>query len=73
MKKRTIIPIAGGKGGIGKSVISANLAISLAQLGHKTVAIDLDLGGANLYLLLGLNNENPESDPAPRVFLLRPG
>ncbi len=59
MKKRKIIPIAGGKGGIGKSVVSANLAISLAQLGHKTVAIDLDLGGANLYMLLGLNNENP--------------
>ncbi len=59
MKKRTIIPIAGGKGGIGKSVVSANLAISLAQLGYKTLAIDLDLGGSNLYMLLGLNNEHP--------------
>lgn len=56
-KKPTIIPIAGGKGGIGKSVIAANLAISLAQLGHSTVAVDLDLGGSNLYMLLGLHNE----------------
>ncbi|MCP4750853.1 MAG: MinD/ParA family protein [Proteobacteria bacterium] len=56
-EKATIIPIAGGKGGIGKSLIAANLAISLAQLGHSTVAIDLDLGGSNLYLLLGLHNE----------------
>ncbi len=58
MKKTTIIPIAGGKGGIGKSVIAANLAIALAQLGHSTVAVDLDLGGSNLHMLLGLQNKH---------------
>lgn len=49
-----IIPIASGKGGVGKSLVAANLAIALAQSGKKTVLADLDLGGSNLHLLLGL-------------------
>jgi len=52
-----IIPIASGKGGVGKSIISANLAISLANLGHSVVAVDLDLGGSNLYSYLGMDNK----------------
>ena len=59
MIKKTIIPVAGGKGGVGKSLISANLSIALAQLGHSTVAIDLDLGGSNLHFMLGLKNDSP--------------
>ena len=55
-KDRIIIPVASGKGGVGKSVFSSNLAIAIAQLGHKTVAIDLDLGGSNLHTYLGLSN-----------------
>ncbi len=47
--------IGGGKGGVGKSFFSANLAISLAATGAKVVAIDLDLGGANLHTCLGEN------------------
>ena len=56
--KSVIIPVAGGKGGIGKSMIAANLSIALAQFGHSTIVIDLDLGGSNLHLMLGLQNEN---------------
>lgn len=48
-----IIAIGGSKGGIGKSVIAANLGIYLASLGLRTVLIDLDLGGSNLHLYLG--------------------
>ena len=48
-----IIAIGGGKGGIGKSFISSSLAICLSQLGFKTLAIDLDLGSANLHTWLG--------------------
>jgi len=48
-----IIAVGGAKGGIGKSVISANLGIYLASLGLKTVLVDLDLGGSNLHLYLG--------------------
>jgi len=55
----TIIPIAGGKGGIGKTFFAANLAIALADMGHKTVAVDLDLGGSNLNYFLGLPNKFP--------------
>ena len=55
----TIIPIAGGKGGVGKSLIAANLAIVLARLGHKTIGIDLDLGAANLHSCLGLSGGTP--------------
>ena len=54
-----IIPIASGKGGVGKSVFTANLAMALAKLGHATIAIDLDLGGSNLYSFLGLPNDYP--------------
>ncbi len=49
-----IIAVGGGKGGIGKSMLSANLAIALATLGRQVVAVDMDLGGADLHLLLGL-------------------
>lgn len=55
----TIIAVAGGKGGVGKSVFSANIAVALAELGHSTVAVDLDLGGANLHLYLGIPNDYP--------------
>lgn len=52
----TIIPVAGGKGGVGKSFITANLAVALARRGHRTIAVDLDLGNSNLHSLLGLKN-----------------
>ncbi|OQY57828.1 MAG: hypothetical protein B6245_14985 [Desulfobacteraceae bacterium 4572_88] len=58
-QKRTIIPIASGKGGVGKSVLAANLSIALAMMGHSTVAVDLDLGGSNLYTCLGIPNRYP--------------
>ena len=49
-----IIPIASGKGGVGKSLVAANLAIALAQAGKRVVLADLDLGGSNLHLILGI-------------------
>ena len=54
-----IIPIAAGKGGVGKSLLTANLAIALAEFGYRTVAADLDLGGSNLHSFLGLSNRFP--------------
>lgn len=59
MKEPTIIAIASGKGGVGKSIFTANLAIALAQMGQKTIAVDLDLGGSNLHSYLGLPNKYP--------------
>ncbi len=54
-----IIPVAAGKGGVGKSLFSANLAMVLAQAGHNTIAVDLDLGGSNLHHFLGISNQFP--------------
>jgi flagellar biosynthesis protein FlhG len=49
-----IIPIASGKGGVGKSLFTANLGIALAQNGKRVIVADLDLGGSNLHLILGI-------------------
>jgi flagellar biosynthesis protein FlhG len=54
-KERPVIwGVGGGKGGVGKTVITANAAIGLAQLGKRCVAVDADLGGANLHTVLGI-------------------
>jgi len=49
-----IIAVGGGKGGVGKSLVTTSLGISLAQHGKRVVVIDADLGGANLHTCLGL-------------------
>ena len=59
IKDPTIIPIASGKGGVGKSFLAANLAIALAKTGKQTIAVDLDMGGANLHSFLGMTNKFP--------------
>ncbi len=48
--------IGSGKGGVGKSVVTANLAIALAQQGKKCAILDADLGGANQHTILGMSN-----------------
>ncbi len=49
-----MIAIAGGKGGVGKTIISATMAIAIAEKGYKTIVVDADFGGANLHQLLGI-------------------
>jgi flagellar biosynthesis protein FlhG len=46
--------IGGGKGGIGKSMVTLGLGVALARLGKKVILIDGDLGGANLHTLMGV-------------------
>ncbi len=53
-----LVPVASGKGGVGKSVLTANLGIALAQLGKTVVLVDLDLGASNLHTCLGIKNRH---------------
>ncbi len=55
----TILPIASGKGGVGKTVFAANLGVALARYGKTVILVDLDLGGSNLHTCLGIRNRNP--------------
>lgn len=48
------IAIASGKGGVGKTTITANLGLALAKLGRKVIMVDADLDMANLELVLGM-------------------
>jgi len=50
---KTILAVGGAKGGVGKSMLAANLAVGLALLGQRVVLADLDFGGADTHLLLG--------------------
>jgi len=52
-KPPIIIAVGGGKGGVGKSLVSANLAVRLSGSGVRVLAIDLDIGGANLHTYFG--------------------
>lgn len=49
-----VIAVASGKGGVGKTNVSVNLAVSFAEAGRRTLLLDTDLGLANVDVLLGL-------------------
>ena len=49
----TLISVASGKGGVGKSVVSANLALALAKSGRHVILAHLDVGGADAHIMFG--------------------
>ncbi len=52
----TIVSVGSGKGGVGKSVIAANLSMLVAKRGKRVVLADLDVGGADAHILFGMLN-----------------
>src|SRR6185437_1779426 len=52
---KNLIAVGSGKGGVGKTTVAVNLAIALAQLGHKTGLLDADVYGPNVPLMMGTN------------------
>jgi flagellar biosynthesis protein FlhG len=64
--KTVVYSLGGGKGGIGKSFITSNLALYLARTGLNTLIVDLDFGGANAHTYLRV----PGNGPSAKDFLI---
>lgn len=63
-----IIAIGSGKGGVGKSTFTANLAISLAKKGHTVGIIDADIYGPSLPMIFGKRDEKPRSNSEKKII-----
>ncbi len=64
----TVIAISSGKGGVGKSTVAANIAVALAQAGHRVGVMDADIYGPNMPRMFGLH-EKPVVNPETRKII----
>ena len=58
-RARRVSAVGGGMGGVGKSVVAANLAVALGRAGQRTVVFDADLGAANQHTMFGIDRPGP--------------
>ncbi len=65
---RTIIAVASGKGGVGKSTVATNLAIALSHQGNKVGLCDCDLYGPSIALMFGVGDKQPMADDQNRII-----
>ena len=56
---KNIIAVASGKGGVGKSTVTANLAVTLAKMGFKVGVLDADIYGPSIPIMFDVENERP--------------
>ncbi len=64
---RTVIAIASGKGGVGKSTVAVNLAVSLAQAGVQVGILDADIYGPNVPIMMGVSDNHIRPDESGRL------
>jgi ATP-binding protein involved in chromosome partitioning len=70
---KNVIAVASGKGGVGKSTVSVNLAVALAQAGAAVGLLDADITGPNIPMMLGVEGQPTASDSNKIVPLERHG
>ena len=70
---KKIIAVSSGKGGVGKSTVAANLAISMQQQGNNVALVDADIYGPSIPTMFGVDNERPatsEKEGKPKMIPL---
>lgn len=70
---RNVIAIGSGKGGVGKSTVTTNLAVALQRLGAKVAVLDADIYGPSQPGLMGAGNERPATDVEQLAPMVRHG